>query len=108
MQTVTALVVVAMLGADLRPVDRPARPAVQAAAFVGAGFLTAGVAFEIAASDRTLAQYAVSNTIGGIALMAAGLCFITIAAVLTTWHFPSLSVWATAGGAGLVVSAPWP
>jgi hypothetical protein len=94
------------LATEPLPADRPTRPAVQALAFVGVAFLGVGLGFEItgrAGADPRApvlewSAHAQADTVGGIALMGAGLCLVTIAAILTPWHFPSLAVWVTPGG----------
>lgn len=116
MGNVLPLILAVTVGAEPPPVDRPVRPAAQVMAFLGTGFLAAGLAFEItgrAGSDPRApvlewSAHAQSDTVGGIALMGAGLCLITIAALLTRWHFPSLAVWATPGGAMVAIGAPLP
>lgn len=110
------LILAMTLVAESPPVDRPTRTSVKVMAFVGTSLLGLGLAFEItgrAGADPRApvlewSSHAQANTIGGIALMGAGLCLITIAALLTPWHFPSLAVWATPGGAMVALGARWP
>ena len=84
-------------------------------AFVGVGLLAMGVGFEITglaggSSVAPVSEWAAtahSNTVGGIALMSAGLCFITIAALLTNW-LPPKGVWVAASSGGVVVGGVFP
>ena len=125
MSSVLPLMLALAVAAEDSPVDRPAgastedtpaRPAVRALAFVGTGFLTVGLAFEItgrAGADPKApvlawSEHAQANTLGGIALMGAGLCLITIAALLTPWHFPTLAISPMPGGAMLALGARFP
>lgn len=116
MGSVLSLVLAITLGAEPPQVDRPARTPVKVLAFVGTGFLTLGLAFEItgrAGADPRApvlewSAHAQANTVGGLALMGGGLCLLSIAALLTPWHFPSLAVWATPGGAMVGLGARWP
>lgn len=97
-----------------RSLDPPARPAVKVLAFIGAGLMGVGLGFEItgrAATDPRAPvlewrSHAQSNTIGGIALIGTGLCLVTIAALLTRWHFPSLAL--RAGPRGALITVSWP
>lgn len=116
MGNVLPLILAMTVAAENPPVDRPVRPAAQVLAFVGTGFLAVGLAFEItgrAGADPRApvlewSAHAQADTIGGIALMGAGLCLVTIAALLTPWHLPPLALWATPGGVMVAVGAPLP
>lgn len=82
-------------------------------AFAGAALLGVGVGFELtgrAAKDRNVpgADLADSNIVGGLAMMGAGLCLLTIAALLTRWDLPALGVSVTPGGAMVAFGAQWP
>lgn len=103
----TSLPAILALSLAAPPIDRPTRPAVQVLAFVGAGLLAAGLAFEIngqvGADPRAQVlewqSQAQSHIVGGIALMGAGACLITIAALLTPWRAPAVSIWVSPSGA---------
>jgi hypothetical protein len=85
-------------------------------AFIGTGLLAVGLMFEItgrAGSDATApvlewSAHAQADTVGGIALMSAGLCFITIAALLTPWRPPPVALWISSRGAMVSIGAQWP
>ena len=116
MTSVLRLVLAMTVAAEPVPVDRPVRPPVQVMAVIGTGFLAVGLMFEItgrAATDPRApvlewSKHAQADTIGGIALMSAGLCFITIAALLTPWRLPPVALWVTPGGAMVSMGAPLP
>lgn len=93
-----------------QPAEPPTRRAVQLMAFSGAGLLAAGLAFEITgagAPASTAPDLAAAQTVGGVALMSVGLCFLAIAAVLTPWNAP-FSLMVTPTGALLSVRVPVP
>lgn len=116
MGSVPALIIALTMASETPPVDRPVRPAVVVMAVVGTGMLTVGLMFEItgrAGSDPIApvpewGAHAQANTLGGFALMGAGLCLVTIAALLTPWRLPPLAVWPTAGGAMVGIGARLP
>ena len=108
-------------GADSTPVNQPnpqeaTRPAVKVLAFAGAGLIGAGLAFEFtgrAGADRLAPvpewrKDAAFYSVGGIAMAGAGLCLVTLAALLTPWHFPSLAFSWSARGATVAVAVRWP
>ncbi|MDP1829344.1 MAG: hypothetical protein Q8L48_39125 [Archangium sp.] len=116
MSSILPVVLALAVAAEVSPADRPARPAVRVLAYVGTGFLAVGLAFEItgrAGADPKApvlawSEHAQANTIGGIALMGAGLCLVTIAALLTPWHFPTLSISPSAGGVTFAFGGRFP
>lgn len=108
-------------GADLNPVNRPSvdepsRPAIKVLAFTGAGLISVGLALELtgrAGSDPRApvpewSQNASFFSVGGIAMAGAGLCLVTIAALLTPWHLPSLAFSWSANSAAVAVAVRWP
>ncbi len=111
---VLAAILALTVAAEPLELNPPARPAVKVMAFLGAGLMTVGLGFEItgrAATDPRApvlewSSHAQSDTIGGIALIGAGLCLVTIAALLTRWHFPSLALRADRKSALFAMS--WP
>ncbi len=116
MGSVLPVIVALTLAAEPPAVQVRARPGVTVLAFVGAGMVVAGLGFEItgrAGSDPRAPVYewrpnARANIVGGLSLIAAGLCLITIAAVLTRWQVPAISLSVTPDGARLALGATWP
>ncbi|MDP2274078.1 MAG: hypothetical protein Q8N23_35990 [Archangium sp.] len=116
MGSVLSVIVALTLAAEAPAVPARTRPGVTVLAFVGAGLVTAGLGFEIsgrAGRDPRAPVYewrpnAEANIVGGLSLIAAGLCLITIAAVLTRWQVPAVSLSVTPGGARLALGATWP
>lgn len=120
MVSVLPLLVVLTAGADStpanRPIEAPTRLAVKVLAFAGAGMITAGLGLEFtgrAGSDPRApvpewSKDAAFYSVGGIALMGAGLCVVTIAALLTPWHFPSLAFSFSPSSASVAVAVRWP
>lgn len=120
MVSVLPVLLALTVGADSPPVDQPiavpTRPGVQALAWVGVGLIGVGLGFELtgrAGADARAPvpewrEHAAQYSVGGIALMGAGLCVVTIAALLTPWHFPSLALGISPGGASVAVVVRWP
>lgn len=116
MGSVLPVIVALTLAAEVPAVEPRSRPGVMVLAFVGAGMVTTGLAFEItgrAGSDPRapvleLRANAQANLVGGLSLMGAGLCLITIAAALTRWRLPAVSLWVTPDGARVAVGTKWP
>ena len=108
------LILAMTVAAEPLPVDRPVRPSAQVMAYIGTGLLAVGLMFEItgrAGADAKAPvlewrEHAQADTIGGIALMSAGLCFITIAALLTPWRLPPVGLGLTTGGVMVVITLP--
>lgn len=116
MVSALALVIALTAAADFKPQPEvPTRPAVKVLAFVGAGMIGAGLGLELtgrAGADPRAPvpewrQDAAFFSVGGVAMAGAGLCLVTIAALLTPWHFPSLSVSWSANGASVAVAVRW-
>lgn len=116
MGSVLPVIVALTLAAEGPAVPVRTRPGVTVLAFVGAGLVAAGLGFEIAgragrdprAKVYELRPNAEANIVGGLSLIAAGLCLITVAAVLTRWRVPAVSLWVTPDGARLALGASWP
>ena len=116
MGSVLPVIVALTLAAEPPAVEARTRPGVTVLAFVGAGLVTTGLGFELtgrAGSDpRAPVQewrlHAQANIVGGVSLIAVGLCFITIAAVLTRWRPPAVSFALTPHGARVALGATWP
>ncbi len=116
MGNVLPVIVALTLATEPLVVEPRTRPGVTVLAFVGAGLVATGLGFEItgrAGSDpRALVHEwranAQSNSVGGLSLIAVGLCLITIAAVLTRWKLPAVSLSVTPDGARLALGANWP
>lgn len=94
----SALSVILALSLATEPlIERPNPTAVKATAILGGVLLGVGLGFQIAgrvgSDPRMLATelHARSeiNQLGGLALMAMGVCLLSLAALLTQWHFPS-------------------
>lgn len=120
MVSILPLLLALTAGADSLPVDRPiepaTRPAVQVLAWAGVGLISVGLGFELtgrAGADPRApvlawSERATSYSVGGIALLGAGLCLVTIAALLTPWHFPALALSVSPSGASVAVAVRWP
>lgn len=116
MVSVLPVLLALTVGADSPPVDQPTRPAVQVLAWAGVGLISAGLGLELtgrAGADPRAPvlewrEHAAQYSVGGIALAGAGLCLVTIAALLTPWHFPALSLSFSASGASVAVAVRWP
>ena len=115
MGSVLPIIVALTLAAEPPAVPARTRPGVTVLAFVGAGLVAAGLGFEItgrAGSDPRAPVYewrpnAQANIVGGLSLIAAGLCLITVAAALTRWQVPSVSLQVTPDGARLALGVTW-
>lgn len=116
MGNVLPVIVALALAVEPPAVESRTRPGVTVLAFVGAGLVATGLAFEItgrAGSDPRAPVFewranAQANIVGGLALIGAGLCFITVAALLTRWQLPAVSLSVTPDGARVALGATWP
>ena len=112
MPQITAVLLSALLATQDAPlIDRPTPVPVKVLAFVGAGFVAAGIGFEIASSANPAGPTSVEaqrQQVGGIALISSGLSLLIIAALLTPWTGPKLALWANGHGGGLTWMAQWP
>ena len=116
MGSVLPVIVALTLAAEPPELEARTRPGVTVLAFVGAGLVAAGLGFEItgrAGSDprapvHEWRPHAQANIVGGLSLIGVGLCFITIAAVLTRWRPSTISWSVTPGGARVALGATWP
>ncbi len=116
MVSVLPVLLALAVGADSPPVEQPTRPAVHVLAWTGVGLIGVGVGFGITGLAGSNARAPVLEwredaarySVGGIALIGAGLCLVTIAALLTPWHFPALALFISPGGASVAVAVRWP
>ncbi len=111
MHTLFPLVVAAFLAKTPEPAPPP-RTAVQIAALLGGALVLAGVGFELTGRvdvdlpERTF--LARGNSIGGVALVSAGFCVLTLAALLMPAHRPAVALSVSPAGALVLVGGTFP
>lgn len=95
---------------------KPVHPALLTVSVVGAALMGAGLGVELSARLQGDASQPVSawsedlraRVAGGVGLTGAGLCLLTLAALVGQHRLPSLAFWPTPGGLTFTVSLRWP